>query len=57
MDKKTMPRNETHSAERRQVLFVDGCKVTVKYSEQKNPTVARTIKNALLVGAAILVKG
>ena len=57
MDKKTMPDNETRSAERRQVLFVDGCKVTVKYSEQKNPAVARTIKDALLVGGAVLARG
>ena len=54
MDKKTLPGAEKRGAERAQVLFVDGCKVTIKYSEQKNPIVARTIKEALLVGGASL---
>ena len=56
MEKKIMPEQEQRGAERPQVLFVDGCKVTVKYSEQKNPPVARTIKDALLASCISLNK-
>ncbi len=32
-----------------QVLFVDGHKVTVRYSREKNPSAIRTIKETLIV--------
>ena len=32
-----------------EVLFIDGCKVTVRYSRQKNPSAVKVIKETLLV--------
>lgn len=37
-------------SEQGQVFFVDGCKVTVRYSEHKNPAAIKNIKGALLAG-------
>ncbi len=36
------------SAERPQVLYVDGCKVTVRYSGEKNPAAVKNIKDTLI---------
>ena len=35
-------------AEQAQTIYVDGCKVTVRYSGQKNPNAVRGIKDILL---------
>lgn len=36
-----------------QVFYVDGCKVTIRYSEQKNPSAIKNIKGALLAGITL----
>ena len=36
-----------------QVLFVDGYKVTIRYSTQKNPSAVKAIKDTLLAGAGV----
>ena len=45
-----MKRNMPPAAapEREQVLFVDGHKVTIRYSEQDNPAALRVIKDTLI---------
>ena len=35
-------------AEQDQTIYVDGCKVTVRYSGKKNPNAVRGIKDILL---------
>ena len=40
-----MPKQEAGQA---QTIYVDGCKVTVRYTEQKNPNKVREIKDILL---------
>ena len=40
-----MPKQE---AEQAQTIYVDGCKVTVRYSGQNNPNAVRGIKDILL---------
>ena len=52
MDKKTLPTQGQQGAEEPQVLIIGGCKVTVSFSEQDNPSAAKTIKDALLTGGA-----
>lgn len=32
----------------KQVLYIDGCKVTIRYSDQENPLAVRQIRNALI---------
>ena len=32
-----------------EILFIHGCKVTVRYSRQKNPSAVKVIKETLLV--------
>ncbi len=34
--------------ERPQVFYVDGCKVTVRYSDEKNPAAVKNIKDTLI---------
>ena len=36
------------SAEQPKVLYIDGCKVTVRYSGQKNPSAVKHIKDTLI---------
>ena len=36
--------------ERPQVFYVDGCKVTVRYSAEKNPSAVKRIKDTLIAG-------
>lgn len=38
------------TAEQPQVLYIDGCKVTLRYSGQKNPSAIKNIRNALISG-------
>lgn len=44
-----MPKQEAGQA---QTIYVDGCKVTVRYSGQKNPNAVRGIKDILLANIA-----
>ena len=39
--------------EQRQVVYIDGCKITVKYSDQKNPKAVKNIKDALISGVSV----
>ena len=36
------------SAEQPKVLYIDGCKVIVRYSGQKNPSAVKHIKDTLI---------
>lgn len=48
MDKRNIVPTATHDREQAQVLFVDGHKVTVKYSGQDNPAALRAIRDTLI---------
>lgn len=52
MDQKT-PFGVKHSrdAEQPKTFYVDGCKVTVHYSQEENPEAVRGIREILLSGA------
>ena len=39
--------------ERRLVLYIDGCKVSVKYSDQENPAAVQNIKDTLISSGSI----
>lgn len=43
-----LPCAPVHEAEQTQTIYVDGCKVTVRYSGHKNPDAIREIKEILL---------
>ena len=42
----------THETAQTQTIYVDGCKVTVRYSGHKNPDAIRVIKEILLTNIA-----
>ena len=42
----------THETAQMQTIYVDGCKVTVRYSGHKNPDAIRGIKEILLTSIA-----
>ena len=42
----------THETAQTQTIYVDGCKVTVRYSDHKNPDAIRGIKEILLTNIA-----
>ena len=42
----------THETAQTQTIYVDGCKVTVRYSGHKNPDAIRRIKEILLTNIA-----
>ena len=48
MDKRNIAPAATTDREQAQVLFVDGHKVTVKYSGQDNPAALRVIRDTLI---------
>lgn len=48
MDKRNMIPIAVSDREQAQVLFVDGHKITVRYSEQDNPTALRLIRDTLI---------
>lgn len=48
MEKNTQSANAEQKSEQAQVLYIDGCKVSVRYGGQKNPALVKNIKNALL---------
>ena len=49
MEKKVQLPKEAQPWTEVEVLFIDGCKVTVRYSRQKNPSAVKVIKETLLV--------
>ena len=49
MEKKIQLPEEAQPWTEVEVLFIDGCKVTVRYSRQKNPSAVKVIKETLLV--------
>ena len=48
MDKNAQPVKTGQTDDQSQVFYVDGCKVTVRYSGQKNPRRISEIKSLLL---------
>lgn len=40
-------------SEQLQVIYIDGCKITVKYSDQQNPTAVKNIKDALISSVSV----
>lgn len=50
MEKNTRSVNSAKESEQGQVLYIDGCKVSVRYGGEKNPSVVKNIKNALIFG-------
>ena len=51
MERDNFSRKATQSAEQPNVLYIGGCKVTVRYSGQKNPSAVKRIKDTLIAGA------
>ncbi|MFG6373987.1 MAG: hypothetical protein K1W04_07620 [Oscillospiraceae bacterium] len=50
MDEKTAFERKQEEISQPEPLYVDGCKVTVHYSQDKNPDAIRGIRNILLSG-------
>lgn len=53
MSDKTFLGIEREDTSQSEPFYVDGCKVTVHYSEGKKPDVIRGIRNILLSGAKV----
>ncbi len=51
MDEKTSFDRELENSGQPESFYVDGCKVTVHYSEEKNPDAVRGIRDILLSAA------
>lgn len=52
MEKKIHIPKEAQPQAKTEVLFIDGYKVTLWYSRQKNPSAVKVIKETLLVSGA-----
>ena len=50
MEGANLPIKSSQIAEQPKVLYIDGCKVTVRYSSQKNPSAVKNIKDTLISG-------
>ena len=48
MERDNISTKVNQSAERPTVIYVDGCKVTVRYSGEKNPAAVKNIKDTLI---------
>ena len=48
MERDNISAKVNQSAERPTVIYVDGCKVTIKYSKQENPSALRAIRDGLI---------
>lgn len=48
MNRSVLPLTPSGGGQQAQVILVDGHKVTVRYSEQKNPLALRAIKDVLI---------
>ena len=53
MEGVTLSTRADQPAEQPQVLYVDGCKITVRYSGEKNPAAAKNIKDTLISSGTI----
>jgi hypothetical protein len=53
MEGVTLSTRADQPAERPQVFYVDGCKVTVRYSGEKNPAAVKNIKDTLIASGTI----
>ena len=53
MKKDKLPVHPGQSGQESQVLYIDGCKVSVKYSDQKNPAAVQNIKDILMSSGSI----
>jgi len=51
MEKNIQPANPARENEQANVLYIDGCKISVRYSGEKNPALIRNIKNVLISGS------
>ena len=49
MEKKTYLPKEAQPRLEAEMLVIDGCKVPLRYSSQKNPSAVKAIKETLLV--------
>ena len=50
MEGANLSQRTDQTAEQPKVLYIDGCKVTVRYSGQKNPSAVKNIKDTLISG-------
>lgn len=48
MERDNISAKANQSAERSTVIYVDGCKVTVRYSGKENPAAVKNIKDTLI---------
>ena len=48
MERDSLSATANQSVERSTVIYVDGCKVTVRYSGEKNPAAVKNIKDTLI---------
>ena len=51
MEMDNFSKRADQSAEQPKVVYIGGCKVTVRYSGQKNPSAVKRIKDTLIAGA------
>lgn len=56
MEKTILPLPTSDNGQQPQELFVDGCKVTVRYSGQENPPALRAIKDVLISSISSNIK-
>ena len=50
MERDNFSKRADQSAEQPKVVYIGGCKVTVRYSGQKNPSAVKRIKDTLIAG-------
>lgn len=53
MKKDGLPMQPNQGGKESQVLYIDRCKVSVKYSDQKNPVAVQNIKDTLISSGSI----
>ena len=57
MEGANLSQRTDQTAEQPKVLYIDGCKVTVRYSSQKNPSAVKNIKDTLISGGTTKKSG
>nr|WP_325232727.1 hypothetical protein [uncultured Oscillibacter sp.] len=50
MEKNTRSANSARESKQAHMFYLDGCKVSVRYVGEKNPSVVKNIKDALIFG-------
>lgn len=50
MEGANLSQRTNQTAEQPKVFYIDGCKVTVRYSGKKNPSAVKNIKDTLISG-------